>query len=93
MTGSRDLFTNISETNSKLHVKLGNNAECGVEGVGTIQFQLELGSPFEVTNVLYVPGMTKNLLAVSTMEDKGHEVYFRDGQVLVRPRASSLSSR
>jgi hypothetical protein len=45
-----------------------------------------------VTDVLYVPGLTKNLLAVSAMEDKGYEVYFQDGQVLVRPRASSPSS-
>jgi hypothetical protein len=43
MTGSRDLFTSISEEDSELHVELGNNARCAVEGVGTIQFQLESG--------------------------------------------------
>jgi hypothetical protein len=35
--------------------------------------------------VLYVPGLTKNLLAVSTMEDKGYAVDFQDGQVLASP--------
>lgn len=45
---------------------------------------------FEVTLVLYVPRLTKNLLVISTMEDKMDEVNFQHGQVLVNLRASSL---
>jgi hypothetical protein len=56
-------------------VELGNNVMCAIEWVGTIQFQIESGSYFEVTYVLYVLGLTMNLLIVSAMEDKGHEVY------------------
>ena len=29
-------------------------------------------------DVLYVPGLTKNLISVSTLEDKGFQVKFRD---------------
>jgi len=64
VTGSREVFTNISEEGSKLHVKLGNDVGGVVEGIGTIQFQLESRSPLEVKDVLYVPRLTKNLLAI-----------------------------
>jgi hypothetical protein len=34
MTGTHKLFTGLSEIDSNLHVELGTNAKCGVEGVG-----------------------------------------------------------
>ena len=39
MTGTHELFTNLSDKDSDLHVELGTNAECGVETVGTVTFQ------------------------------------------------------
>ena len=33
---------------------------------------------------MYVPGLSVNLLSVSTLEDEGYAVMFEDGQVLVR---------
>jgi hypothetical protein len=42
--------------------------------------------------VLYVPGLKKNLVSVSTIEEKGYEVLFCDGQVLLFPRGSSITS-
>jgi hypothetical protein len=59
MIGSREVFTNFSNEDSELHVELGNDVRCVVEGIGTIQFQPKSRSPFEVTDVLYVPGLTK----------------------------------
>jgi hypothetical protein len=76
-TMSHELFTSWSETNSDLHVELGTHAKCGVEGVGTVRFHLELGGSLEVVDVLY-------LLSVSAMEDRGYAISFQDGQVLVR---------
>jgi hypothetical protein len=38
MTGTHELFTSWSETDSDLHVELGTHAKCGVEAVGTIRF-------------------------------------------------------
>jgi hypothetical protein len=38
MTGTHELFTNLSKKDSDLHVELGTNAKCGVEGVGTVRF-------------------------------------------------------
>jgi hypothetical protein len=43
-------------------------------------------------DVLYVPGLKKNLISVSTIEDGVFEVSFRDGQVLIHPKGSSITS-
>jgi hypothetical protein len=59
------------------------------KGVGTISFQRELGKPLWLDDVLYAPGLTKNLISVSTLEDKGYEVSFRKGRVFVKPAGSS----
>jgi hypothetical protein len=44
-----------------------------------------------VRDVLYVPGLKKNLISVFTIEDRGYEVLFHDGQVLLYPKGSSIT--
>ena len=39
--------------------------------------------------MLYVPGLTKNLMSVSTLEDKGCQVKFHDHRVYIRPKGSN----
>ena len=41
-------------------------------------------------DVLYVSRLKKSLISVSSLEDKGYEVLFRKGQVLIYPRGSSI---
>jgi hypothetical protein len=55
-------------------------------GSGTVSFQRESLPPMTLTEVLYVPGLKKNLVSVSTIEEKGYEVLFHDGQVLLFPK-------
>jgi hypothetical protein len=76
MTRAHELFTSWLEKDSYLHVELGTNAKCGVKGVGTGRFQLELGGYLEVEDVLYVREMKMNFLSVSALEDKGFAVLF-----------------
>jgi hypothetical protein len=91
MTSARELFTSLTKQDSRLHVELGNDAKYAVKGVGTISFQLESGSSLEVKDVLYVPGLTKNLLSVSVMEDKGFVIVFQKGQALIRRKDLALT--
>jgi hypothetical protein len=88
MTSARELFTNLMEQDSGVHVELCNDAKYVVKGVGTILFQLESSSSLEVKDVLYVPGLKKNLLAVVVMEDNGFVVEFQKGQALIKPEGS-----
>jgi hypothetical protein len=60
-------------------VELGIHAKCGVEGVGTVRFHLDLGVSLEVAVVLYVLKITMNFLLVSTTEDSGYAISFQDG--------------
>ena len=40
--------------------------------------------------VLYVPGIKKNLLSISALDKKGYRVAFIDGQVLMWPKGKSI---
>jgi hypothetical protein len=82
----------LLEENSGLQVELGDNAKYAVKGVGTTSFQLESRKPLRMSDVLYVPGLKKNLLSISAMEDRGYAVAFVDGQVLAWTRGSSFDS-
>jgi len=42
-----------------------------------------------VKKVLYVPGLAKNLISISAIEDSGYEIIFRDGKVFIHLRGSS----
>jgi hypothetical protein len=41
-------------------------------------------------DVLYVQGLTKNLLSISTLEKKGFKVSFIDGEVLMWPKGKTI---
>jgi hypothetical protein len=56
---------------------------------GTILFQLESEGSLEAHDVLYVPGLKKNFLSVSIMEDRGFGVMFKKGQVLIHLEGAS----
>jgi hypothetical protein len=74
-----------------VEVVLGYDREVKVAGCGTVSFRRESLPPMTLTEVLYVPGLKKNLVSVSTIEEKGYEVLFRDGQVLLFPIGSSIT--
>ena len=44
----------------------------------------------KMKDILYVPGLKKNLLSISALDKNGFRVAFIDGEVLMWPRGSSL---
>ena len=92
MTGYRKSLTDLEEKGSSLQVELGDNSKYAVKGVGKTSFQLETGDQLHMSNVLYVPGLKKNLLSISSLEDKGYRVTFVDGKFLTWPKESSIDS-
>jgi hypothetical protein len=42
-------------------------------------------------DVLFVPGMKKNLISVSTIDDRGFEVSFQGYEVVIYPKGSSIT--
>ena len=90
MTGAKDQFTQFSDRGINLEIELGDESIVRAVGIGTVSFQRESFPPLAVLEVLYVPGLRKNLISVSTIEDKGYEVTFRGGQVIMYPKGRSI---
>ena len=44
----------------------------------------------KMKDVLYVPGLKKNLLSISNLYKKGSRISFIDGEVIMWPRGKSL---
>lgn len=82
-TGYKDVLSNLIEKDTNLEIILGDNATYPVKGVGNVTLQLNQGNTIHLQEVLYVPDLKKNLVFISTMEDKGFKVAFIDGNVRV----------
>jgi hypothetical protein len=51
--------------------------------MGEATYKLDSGTPMRMKDVLYVPGLKKNFLSISSLEKKGFRVSFVDGEVLM----------
>jgi hypothetical protein len=91
MKSVREHLTDLTQCGD-VEVVLGDDWEVKVASCGTVSFRRESLPPMILTEVLYVPGLKNNLVSVSTIEEKGYEVLFRDGQVLLFPIGSSITS-
>jgi len=57
-----------------------------MKAVRNVTFQLNQGNTIHLQEVLYVLDLKKNLVTISTMEDKGFKVAFIDGKVRIWKR-------
>lgn len=87
--GNKKNFSKLSERDMQLNIEMGDDGKYQVEGIGTIRFERESGNPLYLRDVLYVPGLRKNLVSVSTLEDKGYGITFSKGRVFIK--SSTLS--
>jgi hypothetical protein len=58
--------------------------------MGESTYKLDLGTPMRMKDVLYVPGLTKNLLSISALHKKVFRVAFIDGVVLMWPKGKTI---
>jgi len=50
-----------------MHIEMGDDMRYSVTDIGTITFQREFGYPLTLKDVMYVPGLKKNLVLVSML--------------------------
>ena len=91
MTGFQEYLTTLLAKESSQKVQLGDDYQYPIKGVGEASYKLESGELLKMKDVLYVPGLKKNLLSKSGLEKKGFRVAFVDGQVLMWPRGSTIN--
>ena len=60
-------------------------------GIGSCTIHLNLGKTIELTKVLYVPGIKRNLLSIPALED-GLRITFMEGKFLAWPKNSNIKN-
>jgi hypothetical protein len=93
MTRVRENFTGLRYTKVRIDISLGDDTLVRVTRIDTITFRRDSMPLISFRDILYVHGMKKNLISVSTLQDRGLEVTFRGTKVLIHPRGYSLASR
>ena len=83
MTGDKELFSDMEEKDLQMHTEMGDDGRYSVTGIGTITFDKKSGKPFLLKYVMYVPGLKKNFVLVTMLEDKGYDVVFSDGKAFL----------
>jgi hypothetical protein len=67
MTGVREHLTDLTQIGD-VEVVLGDDRVVKAVSCGTVSFQRESLPPMSLTEVLYVPGLKKNVVSVSAVE-------------------------
>lgn len=90
MSSERNLFTNLQEVNKPMFVRIANDKLITVAGKGTIEIQVFANYQWQnktMTDVLYIPELSRNLFSVGAMTDKNFTYHsyknhceFRDSQ-------------
>ncbi|MCO5575276.1 hypothetical protein L7F22_029076 [Adiantum nelumboides] len=91
ITSRKDLFCSLDAAPTGKKVTCANNASYPIKGVGKILITISDGSDLCLPDVLYVPGIKKNLLSVSSLAKNGLRVIFEDDRCIVRDRENGYS--
>ncbi|MCO5601069.1 hypothetical protein L7F22_055186 [Adiantum nelumboides] len=91
ITSRKDLFCSLDAAPTGKKVTCANNASYPIKGVGKILITISDGSDLCLPDVLYVPGIKKNLLSVSSLAKNGLRVIFEDDRCIVRDQENGYS--
>ena len=91
MTGFKESFVKLSEHESPHKVKLGDQFQYPIKGSGESSYKLDSGKYMKMKDVLFVPGLKKNLLSISALDAKGMRVAFIDGQVIMCLKGNTIN--
>ncbi|KAL9309544.1 putative RNA-directed DNA polymerase [Arabidopsis thaliana] len=70
MTPRKDIFIDLQEVSSG-KVRMTNDSCSEVKGIGKVRFINTDGTSFMLYDVRYMPGMSRNLISMGTLEAKG----------------------
>jgi len=76
----KDLFTTFESVDCGV-VLMGNDAQCKIAGIGTIQIKTNDGVVRTLSDVRYIPELKRNLISLGTLESLGCK-YSAEGGVL-----------
>ena len=69
---------------------MGDEYQYPIKGISESSYKLDSRTSMKMKEVLYVPGLKKNLLSISALDKKGYIVSFIDGKVLMWSKGKTL---
>ena len=67
MTGYKDSLSCLVQKESPHKVMLGDDSQYPIKGMGEASYKLDFGKSMKMKDVLYIPGLKKNLLSTSCL--------------------------
>ena len=92
MMGYKESFVNMSEHDSPHKVKLGDDYQYPIKGSGESSYKIDSEKSIKMKDVLFVPGLKKNLISISALDAKGMRVAFVDGQLLMWLKGKTIDN-
>ena len=84
MSCNREWYDEYFGMNDITHIYLDDNIFDKVQGYGEIIVNLPGGLVKQIPNVMYVPGIKKNMISISTITDNNLKVEFGKYKCLVK---------
>ena len=91
MTGFKESFVRLSKHESPHKVKLGDDYQYPMKGSGESSYKLDSRKSLTMKELLFVPGLKKNLLSIPALDAKGIRVAFIDSQVIMWPKGKTIN--
>lgn len=82
ITGYRGHLSDLVEREPNLQVIIGDDARYYVKRFGATSLNLDSGISLHLSDILFVLVVRRNLISISSLEDKGYQVAFSKGRVL-----------
>ena len=73
-------------------MKLGDDYQYPIKGSGEASYKIDSKKYLHMKDVLYVPGLNKNILSIYSLDAKGIRVTFVDGQVIMWRKGNKIDN-
>ena len=76
-------------------IKVANGVEAEVEAIGDLSLELDDGFRLQLSDILYVPSLRRNLISVSCLDDDGYDCHFGNGKcrIVINNKCVGLAFR
>jgi hypothetical protein len=91
MTGFKQNLANYRHKKFKVNVELGDDGTYDLKGFGSALSNFNQVISF-IDEILYVPGLKKNLISVPILESKGYSIAFTKGKALMWSSNEDMST-
>ena len=85
---NKDWFSSYELVQTGDFVRVGNDQQCNIVGVGSVQVKTHDGMTRTLTGVKHIPTMARNLISLSTLDCDGYK--YKGGNKLLKVSKGSL---